>query len=137
MHLFAFSAREGTRAASLPNPVHPTIIHDRMRRAAVLEAELANTFRHSLIGRNLDVLVETADEARPGHVVGTACRGVRVSLRGLLPALRRKLVPVRAIGVEGDLVMGDPVAEHLGPSRNWEKSSVLPTKLSRLALPVC
>ena len=137
MHLFAFSAREGTRAASLPNPVHPTIIHDRMRRAAVLEAELANTFRHSLIRRNLDVLVETADEARPGHVVGTACRGVRVSLRGLLPALRRKLVPVRAIGVEGDLVMGDPVAENLGPSRNWEKSSVLPTKLSRLALPVC
>jgi tRNA A37 methylthiotransferase MiaB len=108
-----------------------------MRRAAVLEAELANTFRHSLIGRNLDVLVETADEARPGHVLGTACRGTKVSLRGLLPALRRKLVPVRATSVQDDVVLAEPIGE-VDPFE-YKDSKIIHTMAipGRLALPVC
>ncbi|MFM8934254.1 MAG: tRNA (N(6)-L-threonylcarbamoyladenosine(37)-C(2))-methylthiotransferase MtaB [Gemmataceae bacterium] len=136
MHLFAFSAREGTRAATLPDPVPAKVIHDRMRRAAEVEASLADSYRRSLVGRDLEVLVETADEARPGHVQGTACRGVRVTLRGLLPALRRKLVPVRAIGVEGDVVVGEPVAE--GRALSGTRANPLPLPVSgiRVALPV-
>jgi threonylcarbamoyladenosine tRNA methylthiotransferase MtaB len=137
MHLFAFSAREGTRAATLPDPVPAKVIHDRMRRAAEVEASLADSYRRSLVGRDLEVLVETADEARPGHVQGTACRGVRVTLRGLLPALRRKLVPVRAIGVEGDVMVGEPVAEKTPTSTHWKKASDFQTILGRMALPVC
>jgi tRNA A37 methylthiotransferase MiaB len=137
MHLFAFSAREGTRAATLPDPVPPTVIHDRMRHAAEVEASLADAYRRSLVGRDLEVLVETAEDNRPGQVQGTACRGVRVSLRGLLPALRRKLVPVRAIGVAGELVLGEPVAETLNLSLNREHLPALAVTTGRLALPVC
>lgn len=137
MHLFAFSAREGTRAATLPDPVPPTVIHDRMRRAAEVEASLADAYRRSLVGRDLEVLVETAEDNRPGQVQGTACRGVRVSLRGLLPALRRKLVPVRAIGVAGELVVGEPVAETLNLSLNREHLPALAVTAGRMALPVC
>ena len=134
MHLFAFSAREGTAAATLPNPVPGAVIRQRMRHAAGVEAELATAYRASLVGRDLEVLVETADEARPGHVLGTACRGVRVSLRGMLPALRRQLVPVRVVGVAGEAVVGEPLAGDGAiplPIRRAESFQ------GRLALPVC
>ena len=134
MHLFAFSAREGTAAAKLPNPVPGAVIRQRMRHAAGVEAELATAYRASLVGRDLEVLVETADEARPGHVLGTACRGVRVSLRGMLPALRRQLVPVRVVGVAGEAVVGEPLAGDGAiplPIRRAESFQ------GRLALPVC
>ena len=73
----------------------------------------------------------------PGQVQGTACRGVRVSLRGLLPALRRKLVPVRAIGVAGEMVLGEPVAETQNLSVNREHLPALAVTAGRMALPVC
>jgi threonylcarbamoyladenosine tRNA methylthiotransferase MtaB len=137
MHLFAFSAREGTRAATLPDQVPAKVIHDRMGRAAEVEASLADAYRRSLAGRDLEVLVETADETRPGYVQGTACRGARVSLRGLLPALRRKLVPVRAIAVEGDMVVGEPVAEAQHAFHQENQTVLGRMQTDRITLPVC
>lgn len=137
MHLFAFSAREGTRAATLPDQVPPQVIHDRMRRAAKVEASLADTYRQGLIGQVLEVLVETADEARPGHVQGTACRGVRASLRGLLPALRRKLVRVQATAVAGEMVLGEPVSEDIFYPEKTANPFTQAATPARMALPIC
>ena len=67
-------------------------------------------------------------------MLGTACRGVRVSLRGMLPALRRQLVPVRVVGVAGEAVLGEPLAGDGAiplPIRRAESFQ------GRLALPVC
>ncbi|MCE2806417.1 MAG: radical SAM protein [Gemmataceae bacterium] len=113
------------------------VIHDRMGRAAEVEASLADAYRRSLAGRDLEVLVETADETRPGYVQGTACRGARVSLRGLLPALRRKLVPVRAIAVEGDMVVGEPVAEAQHAFHQENQTVLGRMQTDRITLPVC
>jgi threonylcarbamoyladenosine tRNA methylthiotransferase MtaB len=119
VHLFGYSPREGTPAARLPETVPPPVLAERRERLRELAEQEGQRYRRSLIGRTLDVLVETADTERPGHVRGTSCRHVPVSLRGHLPALRRKRVPVRITDLAGDVLLGDPL-----PGSIAEPSSV-------------
>ena len=48
---------------------------------------------------------EGADPRRPGFVRGTSERYTPVAFRGHAPALLRRRVPVRAVGVDGDTVL--------------------------------
>jgi threonylcarbamoyladenosine tRNA methylthiotransferase MtaB len=107
IHVFPYSARAGTPAALLPDAVPHALIRERCDRLRRLEAETATAYHRSLLGRRLEVLVE-GESKRPGSVQGTSCRYVPVSLPGLLPALLRRLVPVRAVGVEAGVILGEP-----------------------------
>jgi threonylcarbamoyladenosine tRNA methylthiotransferase MtaB len=109
VHLFGYSPRAGTPAARLPETVPPPVLAERRERLRELAGEVGRRYRRSLIGQRLDVLVETADENRPGNVRGTSCRYVPVSLRGHLPALRRKRVPVRVTELADDVLLGEPL----------------------------
>lgn len=70
IHVFPFSAREGTPAASLPDQLPPELIRQRTAALLELERELAAEFYASKVGRDLEVLVEREAEA-PGFVKGT------------------------------------------------------------------
>jgi threonylcarbamoyladenosine tRNA methylthiotransferase MtaB len=107
VHVFSYSAREGTPAATWRDSVPPRVIRERRRHMEQVAAETAHTYARTLLGRSLDVLVESADPARPGFVRGTACRSVTVAFRGHLPALIRKCVPVRAIEVADGVVLAE------------------------------
>ena len=74
VHIFPFSARRGTPAATMPNQIHRGVIADRSRRLAEVEREERMRFARSLQGRTLRVLVEssTGDTGLPG--IGTSCR---------------------------------------------------------------
>ncbi|MBW3543667.1 MAG: tRNA (N(6)-L-threonylcarbamoyladenosine(37)-C(2))-methylthiotransferase MtaB [Planctomycetes bacterium] len=81
MHIFPFSARKGTPAAKFDGQVPAEVRKERCRRLADLERRLAMEYYASLIGRDLEVLVERpADEA--GRVRGTDRRYVPVELPG-------------------------------------------------------
>jgi threonylcarbamoyladenosine tRNA methylthiotransferase MtaB len=108
VHVFPFSARRGTPAASYPDPVPPPVVARRRERLAALERELAEAYCRGLQGRRLGVLVEGAAPGRPGHVQGTSCRHVPVAFAGHAPALLGRLVPVRAEGVSGGVVLARP-----------------------------
>lgn len=108
VHVFSYSPRQGTPAAEMKETVPPPVVARRREALRRLERELAREYQRSLVGRTLDVLVETADAVRPGNVIGTSCRYVPVSFRGYLPALIRKRVPVRAVAVAEDGIVGDP-----------------------------
>ncbi|TMQ32437.1 MAG: MiaB/RimO family radical SAM methylthiotransferase [Planctomycetota bacterium] len=108
IHVFSYSPRQGTAAALLPNRVHPAVVAERRRRLRELEQELAGAYYRSLLGRQLDVLVEGAAPGRPGHVQGTSCRYAPVAFAGHLPALLARRVPVRATAVAGDVVLAHP-----------------------------
>ncbi len=108
VHCFTYSPREGTPAAAWNEAVPPTVVRTRRQRLQELGDELADAYARSLLGRRLDVLVETADLDRLGLVRGTACRAVTVAFRGHLPALIRRRVPVRAIAVRAGVVVGEP-----------------------------
>ena len=57
------------------------------------------------------MLVEGSVPGRPGFVRGTSCRYVPVAFRGHAPALVRMRVPVRAVGLDGDALLGEPEQE--------------------------
>jgi threonylcarbamoyladenosine tRNA methylthiotransferase MtaB len=111
IHVFAYSPRDGTDAAALSGRVPPAVVAARRVALRRLEAELAAEYHRRLVGRTLDVLVEGADERRPGHVQGTACRYVTVTFPGLAPALLRRLVPVRIERSEAGVLIGTPAPD--------------------------
>jgi threonylcarbamoyladenosine tRNA methylthiotransferase MtaB len=108
IHVFSYSPREGTPAATMPDAVPPRVVQERRQRLLEIERESAGTYCRSLIGRRLDVLVEGAEPTRPGHVRGTSCRYVQVTFVGHLPALIRRVVEVRAVGVVDGAILGEP-----------------------------
>ena len=108
VHVFSYSPRQGTAAADFAETVPPAVVAERRERLRRLEAELADDYLRSLIGRRLDVLVEGAEDGRPGFVRGTACRYVPVVFRGHAPALLRRCVPVRAVRVADGALLGEP-----------------------------
>src|SRR5262249_30087564 len=92
--------------------VPPAVVAERRARLLAIERETAEAYCRSLVGRRLDVLVEGADPRRSGFVRGTACRYVPVVCRGHAPALIRRRIPVRAVGVAEGVVLGEPEIEN-------------------------
>jgi len=83
----------------------------------------------SLQGKQEEVLVESAS-FKPGFVEGTSSRGIRISLPGMLDALRRKLVPVIVHGIEKETLIGQPIPAETGVETQHPKPS------SRLSLQI-
>lgn len=82
IHIFPYSVRRGTPAADLPNQVHGTIRESRMRILERVERELAQQYYASLVGTDVEVLVEGQLENRPGWVHGTDRRYVPIEIPG-------------------------------------------------------
>jgi threonylcarbamoyladenosine tRNA methylthiotransferase MtaB len=56
LHVFSYSARPGTSAASLPDRVPPDVVRERSASLRALGADLSFRFRRSFVGRELSVL---------------------------------------------------------------------------------
>jgi threonylcarbamoyladenosine tRNA methylthiotransferase MtaB len=111
LHVFPYSARQGTPAATLPEQLRPAVIDERRRALLALERQLAEKYHRSLVGRVLDVMVEGEDPARLGFSRGTSCRYAPVSFPGHAPALVGKRVSVLAEEVAGDGLVGTPAGD--------------------------
>jgi len=111
IHVFSYSSRRGTAAANYPERIPPAVIARRRQHLRELERALATTYYRSLLGRNLEVLVEGAAPNRPGHVLGTSCRFAPVVFTGHAPALVRRLVSVRAQEIVGHEILASPEPE--------------------------
>jgi len=74
IHIFPFSPRRATPAATMPDQVDPRCKADRVRRLAALEHQLQQRFFTSLEGARLRVLLESPLDDHPGWSVGTSCR---------------------------------------------------------------
>ena len=62
LHVFRYSRRGGTLAASMPDQVPNPIAQERSRRMHELGGELENRFNSTLVGHTYDVLWETAED---------------------------------------------------------------------------
>ncbi len=82
IHIFPFSRRRGTRAATMPEQVASPVQKARCQRLAQQEAELTRKYQESLLDTDVEVLIEGVSESRPGFVVGTDRRYVTVELPG-------------------------------------------------------
>jgi threonylcarbamoyladenosine tRNA methylthiotransferase MtaB len=108
VHVFSFSPRDGTPAASFPGSLSPQVIAERRRRLLALEQETAMAYHRRLLGRRLDVLVEGADPQRAGRARGTSCRYAPVAFEGHVPALLGRRVPVRITALGEGVLLGKP-----------------------------
>ncbi|MFP6762629.1 MAG: tRNA (N(6)-L-threonylcarbamoyladenosine(37)-C(2))-methylthiotransferase MtaB [Planctomycetaceae bacterium] len=82
MHIFPFSPRKGTPAAAFPDQIDPKVRKERVQILADLERDLAREYYQSLVGTELEVLVERESQNRPGWVRGTDRRYAPVELPG-------------------------------------------------------
>jgi threonylcarbamoyladenosine tRNA methylthiotransferase MtaB len=110
LHIFRYSPREGTAAASMPGHISPQIVSERSQRMHRLGAKLERTFRRRFLGRTMDVLWE-ADEPNGVGLVwsGLTDNYLRISAPGD-PGLRNVITPVRLVadspgGLKGELVL--------------------------------
>ncbi len=62
MHVFPYSARQGTPAAGMPGQVPRALREERARRLIALGKELALAYRKDMLGREAEVLAEETDE---------------------------------------------------------------------------
>jgi threonylcarbamoyladenosine tRNA methylthiotransferase MtaB len=112
IHIFPFSAREGTPAASFPDQIDPRIRKERSDRLATLERELAQAYYASLLGQELEVLAEQPALDQPGYLQGTDRRYVPVHFPGSDLDLGKF---VRLIGTNANL-------HHLSAARMEERN---------------
>ena len=103
-HVFAYSARPGTRAAQLPGQVGRSVREARSRRMAELAGRSRNAFLQEQVGRTAPVLFEATvtEEGTEGHTP----QGVPVFVRAEQP-LTRRILPVRITGLRGGHCTGE------------------------------
>jgi threonylcarbamoyladenosine tRNA methylthiotransferase MtaB len=75
IHIFPFSPRPGTPAASMDDKVPADVVKPRCRRLADVAEEIARSYRASLIGTRARLLIETAGG---GMAEGLSERYIRV-----------------------------------------------------------
>jgi threonylcarbamoyladenosine tRNA methylthiotransferase MtaB len=119
LHVFSFSKRPGTKAASLPGEVPAATIKRRARELRALGEAKAAAFRACQIGRTLRVLTLRSDSSasRELPVTGAACSGtgpstpalssnyLQVRVRSAYPA--NLWLDVHVTGTEGNYLVGE------------------------------
>lgn len=98
MHVFRYSKRPGTPAATAPDQVPAPIIAERSTRMRKLAARMREAHMYRLVGERDSVLVQSA-----GRAVSSGLFDVRVDSR--LPI--GELVPVRFTSVSNGLLVGE------------------------------
>jgi len=82
VHVFPFSARAGTKAATFTDALPAPAIRERVIRLSAVERELALDCYRTLENKPLEVLVEQCVPERPGFVRGTDRRYTPIELPG-------------------------------------------------------
>lgn len=109
LHVFRYSRREGTPAASMPGQVPGPVAADRGRRMHTLGEKLECAFNERLVGRELEVLWETSEASgselcwsglTPNYVRVTAITAADVDLMNQITATT--ITGVVAGGVVGE-----------------------------------
>lgn len=108
LHVFPFSPRPGTPAASMANQVPPEVKRRRMQSLAALGETLRARYLARLVGRRLQVLVEGCPA--PGRIQGTACRYVPVELAGTVQSVGQLVAAAGCRVADGRLL-----AEEIAP----------------------
>lgn len=113
IHVFPFSPRRGTPAADYPNQVDKQVKQERVERLLALETELRSDYYRSLVGRRLEVMVESSqpsvdlESGEPQYVHrGTSCRYAPVEFHSRDSNLEKQLIDVQIAGAEIDHVTG-------------------------------
>ena len=140
VHVFPFSRRDGTPAATMPNQVPPDVIRERVRILSDLERELAEQFYLSRVHpvplsglalatgncsssdlSLLEVLAERQSETRPGYVRGSDRWYMPVEVPGTIEDLGR-FVDCRAVSASREGVIAERLSCPAPAGAHWNES---------------
>ncbi|HVI06373.1 MAG TPA: MiaB/RimO family radical SAM methylthiotransferase, partial [Sphingomicrobium sp.] len=106
LHVFTFSPRPGTPAASAPDPVPEALARERNLILRRLAEEKRRAFMRSLVGRRLDAITLNLRAENAGGTWTQALTDNYVKLRLAGQHERNRWLAVKVDAVEGDSLMG-------------------------------
>ncbi|MGI9860786.1 tRNA (N(6)-L-threonylcarbamoyladenosine(37)-C(2))-methylthiotransferase MtaB [Moorella naiadis] len=105
IHVFPYSPRRGTPAATMPDQVPAEVKKERERRLLQIGRYLSRQYAREFLGQTLDVLMERPLPGYPGYQEGLTGNYLRVAFPA--PAdLTGRLLPVRLQELRGSLIWG-------------------------------
>ena len=104
LHVFPYSERPGTPAAAMPGKIPTHIRRARARELISLGEEKTRQFAASLIGRELEALIERIDAS--GHAHGWTSEYISASIGGLAPSACGSVIRFTASSADGTCVVG-------------------------------
>lgn len=105
-HIFKFSPRKGTKAAEMPDQVDGTVKDKRSKALIELNAKNEGDFSKSLIGRELDVLVEKEVPNKSGIYEGYTRNYVKVEILNGNSDIIGKIIRCKIEDANEDYVIG-------------------------------
>ena len=111
-HIFKFSPRKGTKAEHMPNQVDGTIKEKRSKALIELNNKNEGEFSKSLVGREMDVLVEKELNEKPGYFEGYTRNYVRVIFESRNSDIIGKIIKCEIEEANGDYVSGKIIEEN-------------------------
>jgi threonylcarbamoyladenosine tRNA methylthiotransferase MtaB len=104
MHIFSFSPRKGTAAASMQDAVDNRVIKERSGILRDLESELGRAYRQQFVGESAEILIENND----GQVCGRSERYFMVYLaKSAKKPARNELVRAKLLENSKNGVVGE------------------------------
>lgn len=99
LHVFRYSARKGTPAASYPNQIPLEVSTKRCQTLRKIGESLSVEFRLKMLGKNADVLVEDSREGNSKLLAGYTGNYIR-TLIDVPDSMIGELIQVRLIRIE-------------------------------------
>jgi threonylcarbamoyladenosine tRNA methylthiotransferase MtaB len=114
LHVFTYSERPNTDAVNLPGKVSIEERHKRSEMLRNLGLRKKMAFYRQMVGKEFDVLWES--EVKDGKMFGFTRNYVKVGVP-YNPSLVNKIVPVKVVGVENLVAIGEIIVEELQNDR--------------------
>jgi threonylcarbamoyladenosine tRNA methylthiotransferase MtaB len=114
LHVFTYSERPNTDAVNLPGKVPIEERHKRSEMLRNLGLKKKMAFYRQMVGKEFDVLWES--EVKDGKMFGFTRNYVKVGVP-YNPSLVNKIVPVKVVGVESLVAIGEIIVEELQNDR--------------------
>lgn len=105
-HIFKFSPRKGTKAADMIDQLDGNVKDKRSKALIELNLKNESEFSKSLVGRDLDVLVEQEIHKKPGIFEGYTRNYVKVEIVDGSTDMIGKIMPCKIEDANGDYVVG-------------------------------
>ncbi|AJG97540.1 tRNA (N(6)-L-threonylcarbamoyladenosine(37)-C(2))-methylthiotransferase MtaB [Clostridium beijerinckii] len=105
-HIFKFSPRKGTKASDMPNQIDGNVKDKRSKALIELNAKNEGDFSKSLVGRELDVLVEQEVSNKPGVFEGYTRNYVKVEIPNGSRDMIGKIILCKIMASDAEYVVG-------------------------------
>ena len=106
LHVFPFSRRSGTPAATMPDQLSGTIIKQRAAQLRQLGEEKLHNFSRRFIGSELDIVIEAGESDGLRKGLSENYLSIAVPAENAKPG---KMIRVKIFDLREDLLLGDPV----------------------------